>query len=109
MTTPPPPLAWLRCPRCESVPERYSVTERADHVEGERWRAIIGCRTCHARGDGVYLSGTGSTAEAAEGAARLRWSQRWPESDEAVDHHREDMRRHHDEVANGLVREGWDK
>lgn len=109
MTTPSPPLAWLRCPRCESPPELIRTSERHYANTDVRWRVDIGCQACLKHGDPVYLFGVGPTAEAAEAAARRRWSQRWPESDEAVGHHREDLARHHDEVANGLVREGWDK
>lgn len=111
MTTPSPPLAWLRCPRCEHIPEVLRAWEDPDPGgrPGERWQVHLHCGSCAMRGRGVGLCAYGPTEAAAEAAARRRWSQRWPESDEAVDHYREDMRRHHDEVSNGLVREGWTK
>ena len=111
MTTPSPPLAWLRCPRCEHVPEVLSTWENPDPGDrpSERWRVLLHCGACAMRGRSVRQAAHGPTQDAAEAAARRRWSQRWPESDEAVDHHREDLARHHDEVANGLVREGWTK
>ena len=111
MTTPSPPLAWLRCPRCEHIPEVLRAWEDPDpgNKPGERWQVHLHCGACAMRGRRVWLCAYGPTEDAAEAAARRRWSQRWPESDAAVDWHRESTRRHHDEVANGLVREGWDK
>jgi hypothetical protein len=111
MTAPSPPLAWLRCPRCERIPEVLRVWEDPDPGDrpGERWQVHLHCSACAKRGRGVGLCAYGPTEAAAEAAARRRWSQRWPESDEAVDHHREDLARHHDEVEHGLVREGWTK
>ena len=109
MTTPSPPLAWLRCPRCEHIPEVLRAWEDPDpgNKPGERWQVHLHCGSCAMRGRGVGLCAYGPTEAAAEAAARRRWSQRWPEPNEAVDHHREDLARHHDEVSNGLVREGW--
>ena len=111
MTAPSPPLAWLRCPRCEHIPEVLRAWEDPDpgNKPGERWQVHLHCGSCAMRGRGVGLCAYGPTEAAAEAAARRRWSQRWPEPNEAVDHYREDMRRHHDEVEHGLVREGWTK